>query len=91
MGRCWVGRMSPGVGAADAAPPPGSNHRASHGRVSSVIDDFALFSGVVEMNSGRDEGGPVGTCLLLHTTRHMNTAQPAYYNTIHRRTTINVL
>ena len=30
-------------------------------------------------------------CLLLQTTRHMNTARPAYYNTIHRRTTINVL
>ena len=33
----------------------------------------------------------VAACLLLQTTRHTNTARPAYYDTIHRRTTINVL
>ena len=33
----------------------------------------------------------VGACLLLPTTRDTNTTQPAYYNTIHSRTTIIVL
>ena len=30
----------------------------------------------------------VGACLLLPTTRDTITARPAYYNTMHRRTTI---
>ena len=33
----------------------------------------------------------VGACLLLPITSNKNTARPAYYSTMHRHTTINVL
>ena len=64
----WVGRVSPGVGAANAAPPPGSNRDGADGRVSCVFDDFVYFGGVVEMNNGRAEGEAVWElCSLIRS------------------------